>query len=122
MAKDKSSIPAFFWHMLSEVAINLGWDMVDDEAMYTLLQPHHNEVMFSLKGREGTAVTVADLVELSKGDLDNANFKTFAAGLLELVKNDKDTELKDTEPLMVSMHSGSSDYFTYEMLKDYVGA
>lgn len=122
MTKNKSSIPAFFFHMISEIAIRLGWDMEDVEAMYTVLQSEANEVMFSLKGQEGTFVTVGDLMELSKGNLDNVNFGYFAKELLKLIENDPETELADDEPLMVSMHSGSSDYFTYAMLKDYVGA
>lgn len=110
--KTRDSIPAFFWHYLSEDAIRLGWDMESD--MFPSLESIKDEVAFTLKG-SGVTVTYADLIEVAQGNMTGETFKAFVTGVYDLVKDQE-----PHESVIVSMHSGSSDYFTVEMVKDFV--
>ncbi|AFQ22218.1 hypothetical protein My1_059 [Pectobacterium phage My1] len=113
--KGQSSIPRFFWHYLSEDAIRQGWNMEFD--MYDALKPIENEMAFTLK-TSGFEIKYKDLIDVAKGNLDNPVFKEFCF----LVYHEVDKTSDRSSTILVSMHSGSSDYFTLGMLEDYVNS
>lgn len=114
--KNKSAIPSFFWHFLSEVAIQEGWDF--ESEMIDSLDKIKDEMAFQSRGETPTKVTVADLIQVTRG-IYPESFKQFCIDSFNYINSMEDT-VEGHEPIMVSMHSGSSDYFTWGMLKDFV--
>lgn len=115
MSKDSSSIPSFFWHYLAGIAIYQGWDM--ESEMLDSLEDIKSHVQLVNKN-EFNSVTIGDLIEVSKGNYTQS-FKDFCKNAYDYAL-ENNLELKDSDTVMISMHSGSSDYFTWAMLKDFV--
>jgi hypothetical protein len=79
-----------------------------------------SQVMYS---RGESDVTIGDWVEASKG-VYTEKFIKFWKAVYDHIQNQvlEGKELPDNHaPMLVSMHSGSSDYFTWSMVKDFVG-
>lgn len=114
--KTKNDIKGFFWHWLSFVAIKNGWDFEGD--MLTYAAKEKDNLAFT--GPEDTNVNISDVIELVQNNAFSEALHNFLVAVYNKLK--ENTDIEDSTTLMCSMHSGSSDYFTYEMLKDYVGA
>lgn len=112
--KNKSDIANFFWHYLSEIAIGQGWDF--ESEMVDSLKDVLDKVAFTDKTKR-CKVLVSDLIDVTN-NVQNPAFNYFCTIAYNSIKGHKD--LTEHTPLMVSMHSGSSDYFTWGMLKDKV--
>lgn len=119
MSKTKNALPGFFHHYLAETALFHNWDPSSDVTLQAALEHKSDIERFSLVGLEGTGVTIGDLIDVINGNLYNNNFKTFCIELHRIISQ-SEKEKTPNDVLMVSMHSGSSDYFTWEMLVDYV--
>lgn len=117
--KNKDHIKSFAWHVVCEEALYAGWDFEGD--MYSVFTEERlSQVMYS---RGDNDVTIGDWVEASKGNYTEqfTNFwKAVYTHIIGQVENDKEAP-DDHTPMLVSMHSGSSDYFTWSMVKDFVG-
>lgn len=112
MTKTYEAIPAFFWHFLAKEALYNGWDM--EEEIYPALESIKDEVL--IEYREHT-LTCADLIPVSKGNMSGEAFGNFMSAIY---KSEKIQSVEDSKPILVSMHSGSSDYFTVGMLKSFI--
>ena len=116
--KTIKDVQSFAWHIVCEEALYAGWEMEGD--MYSVFtEDRLQQVMYS---RGEADVTIGDWVEASKGTFTE-QFKAFWKAVYEhiqdQVKQGKELPGEHT-PMLISCHSGSSDYFTYSMLKDFV--
>lgn len=114
------NMKAFFEHYSLEFAIRNGFDLVpgglgvfvkENEELYK------GSVSLSLKvGTEVAPISEWDIYQLSQGIATEAGEK-----LLDWAfDKSKISEDPMTNPLMVSMHSGSSDYLLpFKVLRDY---
>lgn len=95
-------VKGFFHHLTAEYAISLGWDFEEQLADFY----SDKDLMvaaYSIRS-SGKELTELDIFEASKGNA-TTSFKDFFIDLLA-----KSTHMSDETPLLVSMHSGSSDY------------
>lgn len=115
--KDHLSIPMYAWHHVVGVALYYGYDF-ERELEEFLPNEALEQVEHSLS--TGEAVTLMDWYKASK-QVYTDNFIAFVMAVNKLYQEDVDG-FSDTTPLLVSNHSGSSDYFTLGMVRSFAEA
>lgn len=115
----------FFHHSLIEIALMWGWELCAPQDAIEFIESSDelsdtdSLAMYTLRST-GRHLTVKDAIELIKGiTTDNALifFDELHKDLLD--KSPEILEQPDYE-IFISMHSGSSDYFTVSMLQDII--
>lgn len=115
--KDHLSIPMYAWHYVAGVALYYGYDF-EREIEEFLPAAALVEVEHVLS--TGEAVTLMDWFKASK-QVYTDDFIAFVMAVNKLCQEDGDG-FSDTTPLLVSSHSGSSDYFTLGMARSFAEA
>lgn len=118
MTKSKEDIKAFAWHLCSLEAIRDGWDMEADmgPVLAQRVATENDPVMYSAGSAD---VHLSDWVAAMKGE-HTERFMQFWRTVHRSVEAQVANGKEWPDVLLVSMHSGSSDYFTKEMLFDLV--
>lgn len=115
--KDYLSIPMYAWHYVVGVALYYGYDYEGNVENFlpedALAQVEH----YLSSGEE---VKLNDWYKASKG-IYTDNFIAFVFGLNKLIEEDEISS-ENTLPMLVSNHSGSSDYFTVSMVTSFAEA
>lgn len=119
MAKDKSDIPMYAWHEAAHSAVMLGWDIESDlhhflQGKITVNPEDDSECQTN---KFGVSLHISDWMEASKGAYTE-RFMEFWGGVYRNLKAQVDEGKQWPDVVLVSSHSGSSDYFTKEMLFD----
>lgn len=112
--KDYLSIPMYAWHYVIGVALYYGYDYESDVENF-LPEDALEQVEHRLSS--GEAITLNDWFKASKEIYTDA-FIGFVIGMNKLIEDGKVSD-NPTAPLIVSMHSGSSDYFTVSMVTSF---
>lgn len=116
MSKNKGDIPAFAWHVAAESAIQRGWDYEEDLVEF-LKGKMNGADECTHSNSSGAEVYLSDWLEALAGVYTD-RFIAFWRSVDTRIKEQVGEGKTYPDVLMISMHSGSSDYFTKEMLAD----
>lgn len=114
----------FFWHYTMQLAMGAGFDAFDDEKDW--LQPFEQDLhsgkivdthVWSVDDAEGKAykVKISDLCAAAQG-IASPELADFMRELREKIPADSAAH----QPLITSMHSGSSDYWKVSDLNKFL--
>lgn len=121
--KTKKHVGAFFYHVITEIAMMKGWDFeltqTPEEYLEACSDSTKEMVLYKLKNSNAT-LTVHNAIELINGTTSEESLEFFNY-LYQMILVATPGVLYDPHyVLFVSMHSGSSDYFTVSMLQDII--
>lgn len=110
--KLRNSIPSYFWHELSAIAIHRGWDLEGDVVDFLLgiesRDDYEAEALYTLKDDNETVLNMLDVITIVRTHEITESAKRFFIALNKMLR---EREVDDLSAVFVSMHSGSSDYF-----------
>lgn len=123
--KTKQHVGRFFHHSLIEIALMWGWDFDAPQDEIEFIESSEefsdtdNLAMYTLTSTK-RSLTVKDAIELTKGNTTENALRFFDELHKDLLGKSPEILEQPDYAIFISMHSGSSDYFTVSMLQDII--
>lgn len=121
--KTKQHVGAFFYHVIIEIALMKGWDFESTQTPEEYLESYDDStkemVLYKLKN-SNAKLTVHNAIELINDSTSEESLEFFNHLYKMILESTPDVLYDPHYTLFVSMHSGSSDYFTVSMLQDII--
>ncbi|QNN97753.1 hypothetical protein [Proteus phage 2] len=121
--KTKQHVSSFFFHVIVEIALMKGWDFeltqTPEEYLEACSDSTKEMVLYKLKNSNAT-LTVHNAIELINGTISDESLEFFNSLYKMILESTPEVLYDPHYVVFVSMHSGSSDYFTVSMLQDVI--
>lgn len=121
--KTKQHVGTFFLHVIVEIALMKGWDFNSIKSPKEYLESYNESTkdMVLYKLRDINAkLTVHNAIELINGTISDESLEFFNSLYKMILESTPEVLYDPHYVVFVSMHSGSSDYFTVSMLQDVI--
>ncbi|UXY92255.1 hypothetical protein [Proteus phage RP7] len=121
--KTKQHVGTFFLHVIVEIALMKGWDFDSIKSPEEYLESYNESTkdMVLYKLRNSSAkLTVHNAIELINGTISDESLEFFNSLYKRILESTPEVLYDPHYVVFVSMHSGSSDYFTVSMLQDVI--
>lgn len=121
--KTKQHVGTFFLHVIVEIALMKGWDFDSIKSPEEYLESYNEStkdmVLYKLKN-SNAKLTVHNAIELINGTISDESLEFFNSLYKMILESTPEVLYDPHYVVFVSMHSGSSDYFTVSMLQDII--